>query len=42
METLLAWVAERVTKFPRDHRFTVGDRLPHACLGVTENLIEAS
>jgi hypothetical protein len=42
MESLLAWVAERVAKFPRDHRFTVGDSLLHACLDVTEHLIEAS
>ncbi|MGK3992038.1 diversity-generating retroelement protein Avd [Sorangium sp. So ce1024] len=42
MEALLAWVAEGVAKFPRDHRFTVGDRLLHTCLDITESLIEAS
>ncbi len=43
IESLLAWVAERVAKFPRDHCCTVGDRLlAHACLDVTEHLVEAS
>lgn len=42
MESLLASVAERVAKFPREHRFTVGDRRLHACLDVTEHLVEAS
>jgi 23S rRNA-intervening sequence protein len=42
MEALLAWVAERIAKFPREHRFTVGDRLLCACLDVTERLVEAS
>ncbi|WP_437989817.1 diversity-generating retroelement protein Avd [Sorangium sp. So ce145] len=42
MESLLAWLAERVAQFPRDHRFTVGDRLLHACLDITEHLVEAS
>ncbi|WP_437902983.1 hypothetical protein WME95_31065 [Sorangium sp. So ce327] len=42
MEALLAWVAERVARFPREHRFTVGDRLLHACLDITEHLVEAS
>ena len=42
MGSLLTWVAERVAKSPRAHRFTVGDRLLHACLDVTENLVGAS
>ena len=42
METLLQWVAERVTKFPRDHKFTVGDRLIETCLDVAGHLVEAS
>ena len=42
METLLAWVAERVAKFPREHKFTVGDRLVDTCLDVTCHLVEAA
>jgi hypothetical protein len=34
MEGLLTWTAERVAKFPRDHKFTVGDRLLDICLDV--------
>lgn len=34
MEGLLTWTAERVAKFPRDHKFTVGDRLLETCLDV--------
>ncbi len=32
MEDLSLWTAERVAKFPRDHKFTVGDRLLETCL----------
>jgi hypothetical protein len=42
METLLTWTAERVAKFPRDHKFTVGDRLVETCLDIMSNLVEAS
>ena len=42
MEGLLQWVVERVMKFPREHRFTVGDRLIDTCLDVMANLVEAS
>jgi hypothetical protein len=42
METLLTWTAERVAKFPRDHKFTVGDRLVETCLDIMCNLVEAS
>jgi hypothetical protein len=42
MESLLQWVAERVAKFPREHRFTVGDRLLVTCIEVMENLLDAS
>jgi len=42
MEALLLWVAERVVKFPREQRFTVGDRLLETCLDVMENLVNAS
>jgi hypothetical protein len=31
MEGLLTWTAERVAKFPHDHKFTVGDRLLETC-----------
>lgn len=42
METLLAWVALRVAKFPREHKFTVGDRLVETCLDITCALVDAS
>lgn len=45
MEGLLQWVAERVAKLPREHRFAVGDRLLVTCIEcieVMENLLDAS
>lgn len=42
MEDLLVWVIERVAKMPRDHKFTVGDRLVQECLAITTLLVEAS
>lgn len=42
METLLTWVAERVAKFPRDHKFTAGDRLVETCIEILAHLLEAS
>jgi hypothetical protein len=42
MEGLLAWTVERVAKFPREHKFTVGDRLVETCLDITSHLVEAS
>lgn len=42
MEDLLVWMIERVAKMPRDHKFTVGDRLIEECLTVTSLLVEAS
>ena len=42
MEALLAWVVERVAKFSREHKFTVGERLVETCLDITGHLIEAS
>lgn len=42
MEDLTLWVLQRVTKFPRDHKFTVGDRLTETCLDTTALLVEAS
>jgi len=42
METLLTWVTERVARFPREHKFTVGDRRLETCLDVQADLVEAS
>lgn len=42
MESLLAWTVERVAKFPRDHKFTIGDRLIETCLDITSHLLEAA
>jgi hypothetical protein len=42
MESLLAWTCERVAKFPREHKFTVGDRLVETCLDVACHLVEAA
>jgi hypothetical protein len=42
MEDLTVWVVERVAKMPREHKFTVGDRLIETCLEVTSGLVEAS
>jgi len=42
MEGLTAWVLERAAKFPRDHKFTIGDRLVETCLDITCELVEAS
>lgn len=42
MEDLSLWVVERVAKMPRDHKFTIGDRLIEACLTVTTLLIDAT
>lgn len=42
MEDLTLWTAERVAKFPRDHKFTIGDRLLETCLEGTTLLVQAS
>jgi len=42
MEDLTLWVMLRVAKFPRDHRFTLGDRLIEACLTVLDDLVHAA
>lgn len=42
MEDLTVWVIERVAKMPREHKFTVGDKLVESCLEVTTLLVEAS
>ncbi len=42
MEDLTVWAIERAAKMPRDHKFTVGDKLVEGCLQVTTLLTEAS
>jgi hypothetical protein len=42
MEGLLTWTAERVAKFPRDHKFTLGDRLLETCIDVMSALTNAA
>ncbi len=39
---LLRWLMGRVAKYPRDHRFTLGDRTISLGLDVLENLLEAA
>ena len=41
-EDLTLWVMLRVAKLPRDHRFTLGDRLIGACLSVLHDLVHAA
>src|SRR5690349_11666214 len=42
MEDLTVWAVERAAKMPREHKFTVGDKLIEACLEITTLLVEAS
>lgn len=42
MEELTVWIIERVAKFPRAHKFTVGDRLVETCLDITAGLVDAT
>lgn len=42
MEDLTLWALERVAKMPRDHKFTIGDRLVETCLDVNAALVETS
>ena len=42
MEDLTRWVIQRVAKMPREHRFTIGDRLVETSLEVTTLLLDAS
>lgn len=42
MEDLTVWIVERAAKMPREHKFTVGDKLVETCLEVTTLLTEAS
>jgi hypothetical protein len=39
---LLAWVIPQLDKFPRQRRFTLGDRIESGLLHVLERLIEAA
>ena len=38
----LTWLMPTVEKFPRSHKFTIGDRIEIAALDVLEDLIEAT
>jgi hypothetical protein len=38
---LILWLLPHVAKFPRSHRFTVGDRLESLALDVLDQLVEA-
>jgi hypothetical protein len=38
----LKWLAFTIEKFPKTHKFTVGDRLYNTALDVLESLIEAT
>jgi hypothetical protein len=38
----LRWLALTIEKFPKTHKFTVGDRLYNTALDVLESLIEAT
>ena len=38
----LTWLMPTVEKFPRSHKFTIGDRIETAALDVLEMLIEAT
>jgi hypothetical protein len=42
MEDLALWVMQRVAMFPRDHRFTIGDRLIETSLSVLDDLVAAA
>jgi hypothetical protein len=39
---LVLWLLQVIEKFPRSHRFTVGDRLATAALDVLEDLVTAA
>ena len=36
------WIFERVARFPKNHKYTLGQRLENTILDILENLIEAS
>ena len=39
---LILWLLNRIAKFPRSHRFVLGDRMENIALEVLELLIEAA
>lgn len=39
---LVLWLMQRIERFPRGYRFTVGDRLATAALELLENLVAAA
>ena len=41
MYELLKWSCERISNFPRDRRFTLGDRLEHRLYDIHEGLLRA-
>lgn len=41
MYNFTLWLIERIEKFPRSHRFTIGDRLETNALETLETLVEA-
>lgn len=38
---LILWYVPRLNKFPRDHKFMIGDRIQNALYGLLEGLIRA-
>ena len=38
----LAWLMPTIERFPRSHKFTIGDRIQNTALDVLEALIEAT
>jgi hypothetical protein len=42
MEDVTHWMIERVSKMPRAHKFTLGDKLVETCLEVTCALVDAA
>ena len=39
---LVLWLLPHIAKFPREHRFTLGNRLEEGVLEILETLVEAS
>ena len=39
---LLVWIIPHIHKFPRQYRFTLGERLENRLLGVLEELLDAA
>jgi predicted lipoprotein len=39
---LIVWLIPQLDKFPRNRRFTLGERIETAILGVLETLVEAA